>query len=157
MVHPGSVGRVVVVGSGIVGASAAFRLAADSADVILLDHAAVGAATGAGAGILATVGSRPTVPDVAAFRFAASRHYLEIIRICQDAGLDGHSYAPVGQLTVAVDSREAADLRPLFDRASELVQRFGEATVGRPELLRRSRGWHPVPAAGTGRGRCLAA
>jgi D-amino-acid dehydrogenase len=44
---------VIVIGGGIVGASAAYRLARSGARVTLLDRADVGQATAAGAGIIA--------------------------------------------------------------------------------------------------------
>ena len=47
----------------------------------------------------------------------------------------GHSYGPVGQLTVALDESEAASLVPDLRRSLELVDRFGPAAVGTPELL----------------------
>ena len=126
---------VAVIGAGIVGASAARRLAAAGVQVTVVDDGAVGGATAAGAGIIATISSRPTDDEIAAFRFAAARHYPELIEICDAAGLFGHSYAPVGQLSVALDEAEAAKLPAEFARAQALVGHFGPACVGVPELL----------------------
>ncbi|MET3808449.1 D-amino-acid dehydrogenase [Nakamurella sp. UYEF19] len=127
--------RVVVIGAGIVGTAAAHRLAAGGAQVTVFDNGAIGGATAAGAGIIATISSRVTDLDVASFRFAAARHYLELVETCTAAGISGHSYAPVGQLSIAFDDAEQAALEVDFDRATELVGRFGPSSVGTPELL----------------------
>ena len=127
--------RVVVVGAGIVGAAAAARFASRGARVTVVDNAAAGGATAAGAGIIATISSRPTDDETAAFRFAAARHYRELLQQCADAGIDGGSYRVAGQLTVALQSSERDDLQADFDRTTALVARHGTASVGQPELL----------------------
>jgi D-amino-acid dehydrogenase len=129
------VSTVAVIGAGIVGASAARRLSAAGVQVTLIDDRAEGGATAAGAGIIATIGSRPTDPATAAFRFAAARHYPELVELCDAAGLVNHSYASVGQLTVAFDGAEAGELPAHLERARELVNQFGPDGVGTPELL----------------------
>ena len=127
--------RVVVIGAGIVGASAAHRLSGAGVEVTLVDNQSVGGATAAGAGIVATISSRLADAETEAFRFAAARYYPELVEICSEAGLSGHSYAAVGQLTLAADDPEAEALSTELTRASALVGRFGPAAVGRPELL----------------------
>lgn len=127
--------RVVVVGAGIVGAAAAARLAAAGALVTVVDNAAVGGATAAGAGIIATISSRVTDAATTAFRFAAARHYRELVQRLADAGIDGASYRVAGQLTLALHRSERAELQADFDRTSGLVDRYGPASVGQPELL----------------------
>ncbi len=127
--------RVVVIGAGIVGASAAHRLSGAGVEVTLVDNQSVGGATAAGAGIVATISSRSADAETEAFRFAAARYYPELVEICSEAGLSGHSYAAVGQLTLAADDPEAEALSTELTRASALVGRFGPAAVGRPELL----------------------
>ncbi len=127
--------RVVVVGAGIVGAAAAARLAAAGVRVTMVDNAAAGGATAAGAGIIATISSKVTDDETTAFRFAAARHYRELLRRLADAGIDGASYRVAGQLTVALQSSERNDLHVDFDRTTSLVARYGSASVGQPELL----------------------
>jgi len=127
--------KVVVIGAGIVGSAAAHRLSMLGADVMLVDNRAPGAATPAGAGIIATIGSRATDLDTALFRITAARHYVELVRVSEEAGLRGHSYSATGQLVLALDDGEAAMLPAEFDRARDLVDRFGRDSVGMPELL----------------------
>lgn len=125
----------MVVGAGIVGAAAAARLAAAGARVTVVDNGATGAATAAGAGIIATVSSTVTDDETAAFRFAAARHYRELVQRCSDAGIDGASYRVAGQLTVALRDAELGELQADFERTTNLVARHGPTSVGQPELL----------------------
>lgn len=127
--------RVVVIGAGIVGAGAAARLAAAGARVTVVDNGAVGGATAAGAGIIATISSTVTDDETAAFRFAAARHYRDLLQRCADAGIEGGSYRIAGQLTVALRSAECEELQADFDRTRDLVARHGPDSVGQPELL----------------------
>lgn len=127
--------RVVVIGAGIVGAAAAARLAAAGARVTVVDNGAVGGATAAGAGIIATISSTVTDDETAAFRFAAARHYRDLLQRCADAGIEGGSYRIAGQLTVALRSAECEELQADFDRTRDLVARHGPDSVGQPELL----------------------
>lgn len=125
----------MVVGAGIVGAATAARLAAAGARVTVVDNGAVGGATAAGAGIIATISSTVTDDETAAFRFAAARHYRELVQRCADAGIEGASYRIAGQLTVALRSSERDELQADFDRTTRLVARHGPDSVGQPELL----------------------
>src|ERR1700712_1697717 len=127
--------RVVVIGAGIVGASAALRLSTAGIEVTVIDNQSAGGATAAGAGIIATISSKPTDAESEQFRFTAARYYPELTEICSAAGLSGHSYAAAGQLRLAFDDSEAEALVPELARASALVHRFGPAGVGSPELL----------------------
>lgn len=127
--------RVVVVGAGIVGAAAAARLARSGVQVTVVEGHAVGGATAAGAGIIATVSSRATDDETAAFRFAAARHYPELVQRCAEAGISGASYRVAGQLTLALQESETETVLADFERTGALVDRFGADSVGRPELL----------------------
>ncbi len=128
--------KVVVIGAGIVGAGAARRLSSAGHDVTVIDNGSAGGATAAGAGIIATISSRPADAETEQFRFTAARHYRELVELCTASGLSGHSYAAVGQLTLAFDDHEAAALTPELERAKALVRLFGATPVGTPELLK---------------------
>jgi D-amino-acid dehydrogenase len=101
--------RVVVVGAGIVGASAAFHLAQRGAEVDLIDDDTPGRATLAGAGIICPWLSQSRDPRYEALAFAAVRYYPEIVARLAAAGETGVDYASVGGLVVgpAGDQLEA--------------------------------------------------
>lgn len=118
----------------------------------LIDNGAPGGATAAGAGILATISSRATDLETAGFRFQAARCHLELAANCEAVGLTGHSYTPVGPLTVAFDDGQADELHRELDRSLQLVRTFGAASVGEPQGLSANdiRSRHPLVAPTTG-------
>ena len=99
----------IVVGGGIVGASTAYHLARDGADVLLIDRRDEGRATDAGAGILSPATSSREADD-AWFRFAvdAVSYYPELVERLRGDGAEETSYATTGALTVAADEGEVS-------------------------------------------------
>src|SRR4051812_4705657 len=114
--------RVVVLGAGIVGATAAWQLARRGVAVDLVESAETGRATSAGAGIVqpwrpAATGSWAVYSDLAGHR------YPELAaELATESGCDP-SYARVGGLTV---SRDVDGL---------------QAMAGELEVARAARGW----------------
>lgn len=98
----------IVVGGGIVGASAAYHLVRDGAKILLIDRQDVGRATDAGAGILAPEMNRRD-PD-AWFNFAvqAVGYYPELVAALAAEGAGDTSYARCGMLLVAATPDEQA-------------------------------------------------
>lgn len=143
--------EVVVIGAGIVGASAAYQLAVGGAGVTVVDDHRPGGATAAGAGIIAAVSSKPSDLGTARFRIDAARHYLELDLLCSARGLEA-SYGRAGQLTLALTDDDVAQLRAEYERSIELVDRFGTRAVGQPELLtsQQIRDRHPAIGANHG-------
>jgi D-amino-acid dehydrogenase len=92
--------NVVVVGGGIVGASAAYHLARESAKVTLVDRADEGRATAAGAGIVCPWGS--AVEDAASYALlaAGASYYHRLIALLAEDGERDLGYARVGGLYV---------------------------------------------------------
>ncbi|AYY12932.1 FAD-dependent oxidoreductase [Actinobacteria bacterium YIM 96077] len=127
--------RVAVIGAGIAGASAAYHLADAGADVVVVDDARNGRATSAGAGILTPVSARPTDDVKSRFMFEAVRHYLDMIRSFERAGHDDHSYGAVGQLILALEDAQLADLDGVMQRAERLTAEYGVAGAGTPYRL----------------------
>src|SRR6478752_10746913 len=89
--------RIVVVGAGIVGASVAYHLARRGVAVVVIEGAAAGSATGAGAGIICPWTSPDRNP---AYRLGAdgARYYPELISMLAEDGEAGTQYQQVGAL-----------------------------------------------------------
>ncbi len=112
--------RLVVVGSGIVGAACAYTASRIGAEVLLADADLPGQATAAGAGIICPWSSGPHLPGWYDFACAAAREYPALIAELADSGADDVSYRQVGALYVPADEAdlEAASERLLTRRAS---------------------------------------
>lgn len=108
---------LIVVGGGIVGASAAYHAARAGAKTLLIDRHDVGRASDAGAGILAPEMNRRD-PDVW-FDFAveAVGYYPELIAALSAEGVGDTSYARCGMLLVAA----SPDEQPLFEDAQRHI------------------------------------
>lgn len=123
--------RAVVVGGGIVGASAAFHLARRGTEVHLIDNDAPGRATFAGAGIVCPWLSESRDPRYEALAFAAVRYYPELVAALAAAGETAVDYAAVGGLVVGTSHDH---LEPVARRLQGYLDR-GISEVGRVRLL----------------------
>lgn len=114
---------VIVIGGGIVGAGAAYRLACAGLRVTLVDRADAGQASAAGAGILApgTSGGEPDAWYTLALRSVA--YYEELLARLAEDGETETSYAVCGLLYVAASEAEAA-------RLPELARLFQQRHLG---------------------------
>lgn len=94
---------IIVVGSGIVGASAAYQLAKEGESVVVVDGDFEGKATAAGAGIVCPwITSRK---DQAWYALASrgARFYPELIAQLQEDGEQNTGYKQVGAMAVHTD------------------------------------------------------
>jgi D-amino-acid dehydrogenase len=128
------VADVVVVGGGLVGMSAAYRLARDGARVTLVDAGRAGQATAAGAGIISP-GDRfgddgPILPLVE----RATNFYPELLASLADDGERLTGYEVVGTLHIASSEEEATRLPAVARRAAER-RRAGFGHVGEVEQV----------------------
>jgi D-amino-acid dehydrogenase len=123
--------RIIVVGAGIVGASAAFHLTQLGAEVCLIDSDAPGRATFAGAGIVCPWLSESTDPRYQAIAFAAARYYPDLVRRLAAAGQTDVDYHLVGGLVVGESN---VQLNPILLRLQNYLDR-GIREVGRIRLL----------------------
>lgn len=111
--------NVVVVGGGIVGASAAFHLAKAGVAVTLVDRNDEGHATSAGAGIIAPGTSMRPLPDFFPLAADAVRYYPALIDTLKELDAGDTQYEVVGELYVAVDDREFESLPEVLNILSE--------------------------------------
>jgi len=123
--------RIIVVGAGIVGASAAFHLIQLGAEVCLIDSNVSGRATYAGAGIVCPWLSKSTDPRYEEISFAAARYYPELVRKLAAAGETGVEYQVVGGLVVG---ESISQLNPVVFRLHRYLDR-GIKDIGRVRLL----------------------
>ena len=100
--------RTIVVGAGVLGASAAYHLARAGAQVIVIDAARDGRATAAGAGIICPWVSG--VEDAAFYALYASggRYYTDLVPALAECGEIDLGYRRSGALVVSADSAELA-------------------------------------------------
>ncbi|RVX40535.1 glycine/D-amino acid oxidase-like deaminating enzyme [Nonomuraea polychroma] len=116
--------RVVVIGSGIVGAGAAYYLSGRGADVTVVDGGYQGEATQAGAGIVCPWVDHPE--DDAWYRLTreGARHYPDLVEtLGEDIG-----YAEVGALLVAEDPADLEPVRALLRRRYPEAPEMGHIT-----------------------------
>jgi D-amino-acid dehydrogenase len=122
--------RLVVVGSGVVGAACAYAAAGLGAEVVLVDADLPGQATAAGAGIICPWDSHIDDPVWYAFACQAAREYpalvAELAEIADGADV---SYRQVGALMVTGDADEAErESQRLRDRLAAAPE-MGEIRV----------------------------
>jgi D-amino-acid dehydrogenase len=123
--------RVVVVGSGIAGASAAFHLAEFGVEVFLIDNQAPGRATLAGAGIVCPWLSQNQDPRYQTLAFAAVKYYPQLAERLVASGENDVDYEVVGGLAVG---HTAEELDPVARRLQKYLE-MGIEEIGEVRLL----------------------
>lgn len=124
---------VVVIGGGVVGAGAAYRLARDGVSVTLVDRADDGQATAAGAGIISPGTSYKPPAAFFPLAFKSVDYYETLLAELAEDGVPDTGYEVTGLLHVAVSDQEAARLPELFalfsDRLAAGVRNIGEVRL----------------------------
>jgi len=135
-----SMEKVVVIGGGLVGMSAAYRLARHGVQVVLVDQADSGKATAAGAGILSPgnrfLSSDPILPLLK----EAHAYYPEMIASLTEDGEYHTGYERVGALHVATTDEEAALMPKLMEQVQQRCaagfHHIGDANIVAPDAAR---------------------
>jgi D-amino-acid dehydrogenase len=115
--------KVVVIGAGVFGASAAYHLQQQGADVTVIDRTDLGRATAAGAGIVCPwLGAAPD-RSYDAMANASGRYYPELIARLERDGVEEVGYRKVGSLVVPETPEEldAAEAR-LVARSADAAE-----------------------------------
>ncbi|MFC4113740.1 NAD(P)/FAD-dependent oxidoreductase [Nonomuraea zeae] len=100
--------RVIVIGGGIAGASAAFALARRGAAVTVVDSASAGQATAAGAGIVSPWASTVEGPCYELYA-AGAAYYPQVVELLAEAGAGRTGYRRTGALLVSADPGRLAE------------------------------------------------
>src|SRR5271154_6873988 len=103
--------RLIVVGSGVVGAACAYTASGLGAQVTLVDAARPGQATAAGAGIICPWTAAVDDPSWYGFACAAARQYPALIAALAELGEADVSYRRVGALLLAGDDDQLEQAR----------------------------------------------
>ncbi|MDQ3045428.1 MAG: FAD-binding oxidoreductase, partial [Chloroflexota bacterium] len=119
----GPMAEMVVIGGGVVGAAAAYRLVRDGVRTTLIDRGDTGQATAAGAGIISPGTSLRPLPAFYPFAAAAVGHYPALLDALAADGAPPTGYEVVGELLVATD--DAA-----YEQLPELLALFQERRAG---------------------------
>lgn len=139
--------RTLVVGGGIVGASAAFRLADSGNEVVLVDKHDPGHATAAGAGIIAPGTSMRTLPAFYPFAADAVRYYPELVARLAELGAGDTRYDVVGKLFVATNDEEFERL-PAIQQMMEQRRQEGMPNLGATRMVSAEEARSMFPALG---------
>lgn len=143
---------VIVIGGGIVGASAAYRLARSGARVTLVDRADTGQATAAGAGIISPGTSYHPPAAFFPLAFRAVAYYDTLLAALDEDGETETGFDAVGLLHVATTEAEAAAL-PVLLRLIEERRMAGAPRIGAVQMLSGDEARALFPALGA----CLGA
>lgn len=116
---------VVIVGSGVAGASTAFALARAAADVTVVDSGQPGQATAAGAGILEpwSTGTDGAVYDLYA---AGAAYYPTLLAALADAGVTDIGYYAAGSILVHDDPAALDEVEARVRRRTSGLALAGE-------------------------------
>jgi D-amino-acid dehydrogenase len=127
--------KIVVVGGGIMGASVAFHLARDGADVVVVERDDPGRATSAGAGIICPWIRKERSPAYYAIARRAAAYYAELVPALAEDGETDLGYRRVGAMLLSTDpavlQNAEALVRGRAEDAPELgtIARLGPAEV----------------------------
>jgi D-amino-acid dehydrogenase len=121
--------KIIVIGSGVVGASAAYNLARSGAHVMLIDSSDRGRATSAGAGIVCPWSSRVTDRDWYAMASAGAEYYPRLREMLSNDSVSEFGYRQVGSLRLTSDDN--------VDEDFELIRRrvLGSSLAGEVSVI----------------------
>lgn len=108
--------RIIVIGAGILGASAAYHLAKQGAEVIVVDRKDKGQATDAAAGIICPWISQRRNKAWYALAKGGASYYPELIRQLEEDGENDTGYRKVGAISL---QRDVVKLEKMEARALE--------------------------------------
>nr|WP_243633352.1 FAD-binding oxidoreductase [Paenibacillus xerothermodurans] len=137
--------KVIVIGAGIAGASTAYHLAKQGADVLIIDRQDAGQATDAAAGIICPWLSQRRNQAWYRLAKAGARYYPVLIEAIESEGETETGYARVGALSI---HRDAEKITKMEERA---YKRLADAPeIGEITRLEEQRTRELFPLLGEG-------
>ncbi|SHR60669.1 glycine cleavage system T protein (aminomethyltransferase) [Mycobacteroides abscessus subsp. abscessus] len=122
-------GRVIVIGSGILGASAAFHLASKGESVVLVDRTEVGQATNAAAGIICPwISQRRNKAWYELVKHGA-RYYPELVDKLSSYGVNHTGYRKVGALSLHTNEEKLRQMADRTIKRREDAPEIGEVNI----------------------------
>lgn len=118
--------RVAVIGTGIVGASAAYQLVKKNIEVIMIDRKENGKATSAGAGIVCPWISRVDNEDWYNVAKRGARFYEHLIHDLEKQGEYNTGYKKVGALSVSDNTNELDEIEERVKQKKRDAPEVGE-------------------------------
>ena len=121
--------KVLIIGSGIVGISAAYHLSGQQAEVVLIDRQEPGQATKAAAGIICPWASQRRNKAWYALASAGAAYYPEFIRSLENHGETDTGYKKVGALAIHTDIKRLEKKVELLNKRKELSPEIGDVEL----------------------------
>ena len=118
--------RILVVGAGILGASTAYHLAREGAEVVVVDRAHDGRATAAGAGIVCPWASSVDDPEFYRLYAAGGRYHEYLVSALAEFGETDLGFRRTGALAVSADPADLAAAELLLQRRRIEAPEIGE-------------------------------
>jgi len=129
--------RLIMVGSGIVGASCAYAASSAGAEVVRVDAGKQGRASAAGAGIICPWSARVTDPAWCALAYAAAREYPALTARLAAAGQTDVGYRQVGALALTEREEDREQFREALLARRATAPEIGEvAELSGPDAQR---------------------
>jgi D-amino-acid dehydrogenase len=129
--------KVIVIGAGILGASTAYHLAKDGAEVTLVDRNDSGKATDAAAGIVCPWLSQRRNKAWYALVRGGAKYYSELIRDLELNGEMETGYKQVGAISLHTDREKLEKMAERARKRREEAPEIGEITILSPDETRQ--------------------
>lgn len=121
--------KVLIIGAGIVGASAAYHLSTQQVEVVLIDRQEPGQATKAAAGIICPWASQRRNKAWYALASAGAAYYPELIHSLEQQGENETGYKKVGALAIHTEVNRLEKKVELLNNRKETCPEIGEVEL----------------------------
>ncbi|WP_456271333.1 NAD(P)/FAD-dependent oxidoreductase [Bacillus sp. AK031] len=129
--------KIIVVGAGILGASAAYHLAREGAEVIIVDRHHTGQATDAAAGIVCPWLSQRRNKAWYQMVKGGAGYYPELIRKLEDDGEKDTGYKKVGAISLHQDVKKLEKMVERVKKKREEAPEIGDIKILTNEEIRQ--------------------